>query len=422
MVKTIKNHDLFPGSKDWTQKYFYLVEQGKITFDGLSLEACSKDDLHLLFLEKGILFGVYSSPLFFEQANTNQWTKNEQLKFVLFESLICIFLRHHKAFDITEFKNTVNSFYSKISETPTSSFSPLSFLDDKSSTAQLEKYLETRCEIKSSLLSTNRWINYIENSYIFLDLVLYDYYLTGNQKINEKDLANLKFDTLISVIKTTHVTFDSEQEKNTIFNYYLSSSGLSTEKKVLLKNKFNAQISLKDFHKKYFEIELFRYFLLDIAIFINYFAKDFTEESRLFLIDVARFLQIDEEHFLKAKIKVQQFAMRNKDFIPSLTDSSYDKMLSKLSNRWLKIIARNKDKLVAELAESKELIALVAKATKSDLTNEEKKKAIEQFKDVFLKSMPSLAIFMLPGGALLLPLILKLIPALLPSSFRDNEV
>ena len=36
--------------------------------------------------------------------------------------------------------------------------------------------------------------------------------------------------------------------------------------------------------------------------------------------------------------------------------------------------------------------------------------------------MPTLAIFMLPGGALLLPLVLKIIPDLIPSAFRDNEI
>jgi hypothetical protein len=39
-----------------------------------------------------------------------------------------------------------------------------------------------------------------------------------------------------------------------------------------------------------------------------------------------------------------------------------------------------------------------------------------------VKSMPSLAIFLLPGGAFLLPLVLKVIPDLIPSAFRDNEV
>jgi hypothetical protein len=56
-----------------------------------------------------------------------------------------------------------------------------------------------------------------------------------------------------------------------------------------------------------------------------------------------------------------------------------------------------------------------------ELTKEEKELVKTQFKDI-VKSMPSLAIFMLPGGAFLLPLILKIIPDLVPSAFRDNEV
>ena len=41
--------------------------------------------------------------------------------------------------------------------------------------------------------------------------------------------------------------------------------------------------------------------------------------------------------------------------------------------------------------------------------------------DIF-KSIPSLAIFILPGGAVLLPIFIKLIPKLLPSAFDENRV
>jgi len=64
---------------------------------------------------------------------------------------------------------------------------------------------------------------------------------------------------------------------------------------------------------------------------------------------------------------------------------------------------------------------LIRKSTTQDLSKEEKELVKEQFKDI-VKSMPSLAIFMLPGGAFLLPLVLKVIPDLVPSAFRDNEV
>ncbi len=45
----------------------------------------------------------------------------------------------------------------------------------------------------------------------------------------------------------------------------------------------------------------------------------------------------------------------------------------------------------------------------------------EQLLDIF-KTIPSLAIFMLPGGAILLPLFVKFIPKLLPSAFDDNRI
>jgi hypothetical protein len=84
-------------------------------------------------------------------------------------------------------------------------------------------------------------------------------------------------------------------------------------------------------------------------------------------------------------------------------------------------LLRNKDKLVAEIKESGELVALVKKSMNENLTQEEKTKVKNQFFDI-ARSVPSLAIFMLPGGAFILPFVLKILPDLLPSAFRDNEV
>jgi hypothetical protein len=84
-------------------------------------------------------------------------------------------------------------------------------------------------------------------------------------------------------------------------------------------------------------------------------------------------------------------------------------------------LGRNKDKLATELKQSKELVALIRKSTSEELSKEEKEKVKTQFMDI-VKSMPSLAIFLLPGGALLLPIVLKIIPDLVPSAFRDNEI
>ena len=49
----------------------------------------------------------------------------------------------------------------------------------------------------------------------------------------------------------------------------------------------------------------------------------------------------------------------------------------------------------------------------------EKKKVRRQLLDI-CKTIPSLTIFLLPGGSLLLPILIKFIPQLLPSSFNEN--
>jgi len=86
-----------------------------------------------------------------------------------------------------------------------------------------------------------------------------------------------------------------------------------------------------------------------------------------------------------------------------------------------KLISRNSKRLFKELKESKELVKLLSQSTQRELNDAEQKQMQEQLLDL-LKSIPSLAIFLLPGGAILLPLFVKFIPKLLPSAFDDNRI
>ena len=83
------------------------------------------------------------------------------------------------------------------------------------------------------------------------------------------------------------------------------------------------------------------------------------------------------------------------------------------------LLQRNKKRLYKELQQSKEAMALIRKSTHTSLDNEEKEKIKVQLLDIF-KAIPAFAIFLLPGGALLLPLVIKLIPDIMPSAFRED--
>ncbi|TCI94853.1 LETM1 domain-containing protein [Tenacibaculum sp. M341] len=83
------------------------------------------------------------------------------------------------------------------------------------------------------------------------------------------------------------------------------------------------------------------------------------------------------------------------------------------------LLQKNKIRFLNELEESKELIFLLKKSLSKKLTKEEKNKVKEQLLDI-CKTIPAFTIFLLPGGSLLLPLLVKLIPTILPSSFRKD--
>lgn len=82
------------------------------------------------------------------------------------------------------------------------------------------------------------------------------------------------------------------------------------------------------------------------------------------------------------------------------------------------LLQKNKNNFIQELNESKELVVLLTISTTRNLTDEEKGKVKEQLLDI-CKSIPAFTVFMLPGGALLLPLLIKAIPNILPSAFRE---
>lgn len=83
------------------------------------------------------------------------------------------------------------------------------------------------------------------------------------------------------------------------------------------------------------------------------------------------------------------------------------------------LLEKNKNSLLQEVEESKELLFLLKESATRSLTEEEKSKVKEQLLDI-CKSIPAFTVFMLPGGALLLPLLIKFIPNILPSAFREE--
>jgi hypothetical protein len=173
---------------------------------------------------------------------------------------------------------------------------------------------------------------------------------------------------------------------------------------------------------KNMKTQLEKYYVLDLACMASWTDKTIEKKEELFLIDLSTDLQIDTIYIKQSIKTVNRFYMLHKDEIALLNTNNLAKSFYNNSSKMVKkLIVRNSKRLYQELKDSKELMVLLTQSTKRDLTPKEQKKVQEQLLDIF-KSIPSLAIFLLPGGALLLPLVVKFIPKLLPSAFDDNRI
>ena len=149
--------------------------------------------------------------------------------------------------------------------------------------------------------------------------------------------------------------------------------------------------------------------------------RAFDNGEMAFVERLAGAIGIDPQELALLEIQADDFYRTNRDaFVALQLAETPEGLPHALTTRLSALILDNLDRILQELRETGELAQLLAKASAgTTLTPEEKGKVREQLIDV-AKAIPALAVFAAPGGMLLLPILLKLLPFnLLPSSFID---
>jgi hypothetical protein len=168
------------------------------------------------------------------------------------------------------------------------------------------------------------------------------------------------------------------------------------------------------------QTNLEKYYLLDLAAMAIWTDRIMDAKESEFLHELGDLLALDQNYIMESLFTLDSFITANKKDIPFFNYSNPIKhFYDQTTQSVVTLITRNKKRLQKELSESKELLILLALSTQRELDTQEKKKVRKQLLDV-CKTIPSLTIFLLPGGSLLLPILIKFIPKILPSSFNEN--
>lgn len=415
---------LSPGGKGWINKYFSLVENGTIKLKIVRPEGLRKIDfIHLVFTRSGIVFGFPHTLIFARNLDETNWTTEEKLKLLLFEAHLFIYLQIHneKLFNKEEFTHSLCEFYKFHNS---SSISKIFSFRKKIEVEEevLENVLAKRVDIKVNYLGNKWWVNSLSNAFTYLDVILFDDF---EHKKSIDALKNYSFYAKNALTAITLAAYSDgviEDSEKDMFNVFLASASLNETQREQAKFEFKKGAGFDDISSSIIDHTLLKRFLLDISTLTIFSNESISEDEVIFLKKLCEYLNIPLDELDESMTMVENFVLKSNDEVDFLkSTSSYEIVYGRLTKRWRKVILRNKDKLSIELKESKQLILLVKKSAVTDLSKEEKEAVKTQFKDL-AKSVPSLAIFMLPGGVLLLPLILKIIPDLIPSAFKENEI
>ncbi|WP_396161986.1 LETM1-related biofilm-associated protein [Flavobacterium sp.] len=391
-----------PSASGWIDKFFLENQSHFIDFQGNHL------DFYESCRQTGFIYG-YVVKFQLNKAIDGKWSYDEITKIGFLNTLYAVYSLEYKNSLPNDFLVSLYEFY-KIIQPENLNFIKKMF-PESSKSARLEQILDERIQTNQNSLSKN-FSHIITNALLFIDVVAFHYYIK-NSTLPDDYLKKIETDCIKIVSLALNIKQNKSKYDELVMKLFENS---------IRYTKFSTLESL-DFSalklNKYSEL-LERLYLLDIAQMALWSDQLLEENEVLFLKAINADLQLNDELLQKSIESMDLFIKEYKNEIPFFNYSNPIKHFYDQANKNVtKLIIRNKDRLTKEIKESGELMQLLAKSTAKDLSKEEKKKVKKQLLDI-CKSIPSLTIFLLPGGSLLLPILIKFIPQLLPSAFNEN--
>lgn len=369
-----------PSASGWIKKFEALNK----TLPGT---ISSFKDLYALSRYNGFLYGLSQITLI----NIDQEQKlsqDEIEKFNLLTSFYFTYKLHHKSVVFDDFIASVLQFFKKIEVFELSLWDK--FIAGKDANQQLERIINEHIQIDHNIF-TKHFNKSTTNSLLFIDILGYQYFLKGNDKSLEyvRDLEHV----IVNITNDINDFKNNTPQTNTIYRSNVDKSFVTIEKTYFL------DVALLTIWEPSFNDDKAHDFIKKLGTDIS-LTPDTIEEG---------YKQMT--HFYEFAKNTSLFKTTN--YINNFYDNT--------SQLVVKLIKRNSKRILKEISQSKELMVLLSQSTIRDLSKEEQEKVEHQLLDI-LKTIPSLAIFLLPGGAILLPIFAKILPNLMPSAFDDNKI
>ncbi|MCQ2959620.1 MAG: LETM1 domain-containing protein [Bacteroidales bacterium] len=421
-----------PSSKNWLSLFVDEFQDGlksdcKRIVRYLESHNTSIDLCHFYLHTSGLFYGHvigYKMPSYSDSA---LWSESDKVKIALTEGMFLSYLLTQKKrlvkieedeYDglLSECIQKIYDFYVLFSVQDEQNRKFRNLLSKSSEViSTVEQILDYRVS-NPTMLKLGFWKGAQFNIISSLDILYFSLWLQGQYAYNRRVYINTEIVQLMNSICRKN----SESAKNgkLILSYFIASRNYDEPlQEEYLETSFDYELSKKN------DQYIIRLLLYEYAAYTYLIDSSLTFSETLFLQELGRNLDLNEDDALESMMTIENFLITEGEKIFYLQYGEGLEMIKQsFLNRWQTFITKNKSKIISEILESKELVELLRKSVSEDLSAEEKQKVKEQILDL-LKTIPSVAIFMIPGGAVILPILLKILPEeiLMPSSFLNKK-
>ncbi|MDA9238923.1 LETM1-related biofilm-associated protein [Flavobacteriaceae bacterium] len=393
-----------PSAQDWIKKFLSTYKE-----DVISLQFTSKDAFYDLLNATGFLYGNANS-LILKHDIDLALSHQECTKVNLFHALLYTGISNTPSASPQEVISTIVKYYKALDKAKTGFLKAIIF--SSSETSNLESILSKRLHEINTVNKTNA-VSLLTYALLYVDVLAFEYWLSkgSDSKVFTK---NLELQTMLCCFGSLNAKQEKTQYDSMLISLFEASSQYKdTEQSLETANRKENFEQFSAYARKY---------ILDVSTLAVWENKPLDLKEHIYLEALVNNLELDQDTQQKSIDAIKAFSLKTQGKVSLFEYATPIKQFYTQSTSTVKrLIVRNKDRLQKELQESGELLKLLGISTYRELSKDEKSKVKEQLLDI-CKTIPSLTIFLLPGGAILLPLLVKLIPKLLPSAFDENRV
>ena len=389
-----------PSINGWIEKYLNQYAN-EIT------HYATDEDFFVACQNSGLIYGYVVNYHLTSDVDDTKWDTEEKIKVGFLSTLIALY-KTKSGEDVDGFIETIIQFYNQIAKGKFSFMKMV--LPDANSFQKLESIINERLQTNDNIVTKN-FTHMVTNAMLFIDVLAFEFYLKNNT-INLDFFKDLERKCLALIMLSLNVKIDKSEYDLMLLKMFENSLRYSKVSKIN-----EAEIFEVIFEGNRSTLE--NLYLYEVAHMTLLSDGVVYENEQIFLYEFALKLKLNKTKE-NTGCELVNFISKYKKELPFFNlNHPVKQFYNNTQDNIGKLVSRNKTRLIKELSESKELVKLLRKSTQHDLSFEEKKKVKKQLLDI-CKTIPSLTIFLLPGGGLLLPILIKFIPQLLPSAFNEN--